>query len=332
MLTVTNSTFSGNSASGDGGGIFINAGPATVTNSTFSGNTATQAAAAASQRGHADGHQQHLLRQQRRGDGGGISNRADGGTLTVTNSTFSGNSALGGRGGGIYHSGDAATATLKGTILASEPDGGNCGRESITASYNIADDGTCFTNGTNGNAVVIQTSDIDLDPLGLQNNGGPTKTIALMSSTVRPSMRFPPPPAPIPAACPPTPAPLPARSPTSSPATSAASRGPATLPTATSTATSALMSCSPPRLQLPAQAPRQLARPRRPRRQLPHQPRPPHRPQRQLARRRRPRRRPQLPRRGLSLKFSLPSASSTHLSSIPARPSNSAWLTLATRR
>jgi CSLREA domain-containing protein len=39
-LTVTNSTFSGNSAPGGGGGIANNGGTLTVTNSTFSGNSA----------------------------------------------------------------------------------------------------------------------------------------------------------------------------------------------------------------------------------------------------------------------------------------------------
>src|SRR5580700_10516678 len=78
-LTVTNSTFSGNSAP-TGGGI-DNAGTLTVTNSTFSGN---------------------------RGIAGCIYNS---GTLTVTNSTFSGNSA-GREGGSIYNIG---SATLKGT-------------------------------------------------------------------------------------------------------------------------------------------------------------------------------------------------------------------------
>ena len=78
-LTVTNSTFSDNSAP-EGGGIYNNSGTLTVTNSTFSGNSAGY-------------------------PGGGIAN---GGTLTVTNSTFSGNSA--GEAGGIYNFG-LATVT-----------------------------------------------------------------------------------------------------------------------------------------------------------------------------------------------------------------------------
>ncbi len=78
-LTVSNSTFSGNTAAASGGGIFnINNGTLTVSNSTFSGNSA-------------------------RGNGGGIYNV---GTLTVSNSTFSGNIALGkSQGCGIYNGG-----------------------------------------------------------------------------------------------------------------------------------------------------------------------------------------------------------------------------------
>src|SRR5438132_1531998 len=78
-ITVTNSTFSGNSAVVGGGAI---AGGGTVTNCTFSGNRAV-------------GHEANELLI--RGVGGAIS-----GGGTVTNCTFSGNSAgIGGIGGAI---------------------------------------------------------------------------------------------------------------------------------------------------------------------------------------------------------------------------------------
>ena len=71
--------------------------------------------------------------------------------------------------------------SLKGSILAdSTPD--NC-NTTLTASYSLADDDTCFTNGSSGNMVVTPTSAVGLDPLGLQNNGGPTQTIALESNS-----------------------------------------------------------------------------------------------------------------------------------------------------
>ncbi len=174
ILTVTNSTFSNNSTGGgEGGGIYSDT-MLTVTNSTFSDNSATG------------------------GLGGGISN--DGGTMTVTNSTFSNNSTGGGEGGGIYSdtmltvtnstfSGNSATgglggggifnaggATLKGNVLAGES-GGNCGFSSPTdAGYNISDDTTCgFGSATSING----SKTLNLDPMGLQNNGGPTQTVAL---------------------------------------------------------------------------------------------------------------------------------------------------------
>ena len=75
-LTVSNSTFAGNSAHG-GGGIYKAGGAATLTNSTFSGNYASQYVTSAS-------------------TGGGILN--DGGTLDVSDCVFSGNGAYGGAG------------------------------------------------------------------------------------------------------------------------------------------------------------------------------------------------------------------------------------------
>jgi len=67
----------GNSASGNGGGIF-------------------------NDRGNADGHEQHLERQLATVDGGGIFNSGvfGIGTLTISNSTLSDNSAAGSEGGG----------------------------------------------------------------------------------------------------------------------------------------------------------------------------------------------------------------------------------------
>ena len=144
ILTVTNSTFSGNSAE-NGGGIG-NGGTLTVTNSTFSRNSASS-------------------------NGGGILNF--GGPLTVTNSTFSNNEGPVG-GGGIFNEADA---TLKGTILAAESSGGNCGSINpvADAGYNISDDNSCGFSGTSVN----NSTTLHLDPKGLQKNGGPTETIAL---------------------------------------------------------------------------------------------------------------------------------------------------------
>jgi polymorphic membrane protein len=89
-LTVTYSTFSGNDAgnglndTGEGGAIY-NVGTSTVTNCTFSGNSSAGD-----------------------GDGGAIEN---GGILTVTNCTFSGNSLLHDGVGGAIENGGTLTVT-----------------------------------------------------------------------------------------------------------------------------------------------------------------------------------------------------------------------------
>lgn len=140
-LIVSNSTFAGNSA-GSGGGILSDYGMLTVSNSTFAGNSATTY------------------------NGGGIFNV--GGTAMVSNSTIAGNSANN-QGGGIFNNG---TLTLKNTIVANSPTGGNCVGNITDGGGNLSySDTTC--PGING--------DPRLGPL--QNNGGPTETMALLESS-----------------------------------------------------------------------------------------------------------------------------------------------------
>src|SRR5215210_4227929 len=160
MLTVTDSTFSGNSAVGTGsdpvdcankcygGGIENDGGTLTVTGSTFLGNKSDAV-------------------------GGGIAN---GGTLTVTYSTFSGNGSS--VGGGIGNA-ISNTATLSNTVLESVQ-GGNCGLGTyIDAGYNISGDESChFTDPTSK----PNTKPL-LDPNGLQDNDCPTQTIALQEGS-----------------------------------------------------------------------------------------------------------------------------------------------------
>jgi len=189
-LTVTNSTLSDNFAPGAGGGI-DNQGTATVTNSTFSGNNVIHEGGAIDNSGTLTVTNSTFIGNEADGEigGGAISN---GGTLRVTNSTFFENrgaeqdikpstifDGIAPGTGGIFNGG---SATLKGTILADET-GGNCGATvtpPITdAGYNISDDDTCgFTMAPTGTSINNSTM-VHLDPLGLQNNGGPTNTIAL---------------------------------------------------------------------------------------------------------------------------------------------------------
>ena len=104
--------------------------------------------------------------------------------MTITNSTISGNSASY-SGGGIANTFDATTS-LESTIVADNtavtgtPDIFNDKYEgTVTASHSLIKNGT-ITNDLGNN---ITGQDPLLDPQGLQDNGGPTKTIALQRNS-----------------------------------------------------------------------------------------------------------------------------------------------------
>jgi hypothetical protein len=173
-MSVTTSTFSGNSSNQGEGGAIANGGTMTVTKSSFIENSNDQGS---------EGH------------GGAIVNDA---TLTIINSTFYGNRST--YGGAIYNdagsltvisstfandsAGDAAIdnvsqAVFKNTILAdANPANGlsNCAGAVMDGGYNISDDSSCNLTATGSQ----NNTNPMLDPNGLQNNGGPTETIALV--------------------------------------------------------------------------------------------------------------------------------------------------------
>ena len=172
-LTLSNSTVSGNTVSATGSGYYVsvygggiyNAGTLTLSNSTISGNTAN---------GGGNDYYGGVT-------GGGLYNA---GTLTLSNSTISGNFAISANdfygsvsGGGISNGG---TLTAKNSIVANNPSGGNCAGTFTSQGYNLSDDATCASSFT-------QTGDLNSTPAGLynilQNNGGPTQTIALFSTS-----------------------------------------------------------------------------------------------------------------------------------------------------
>jgi hypothetical protein len=207
-LTVSNSTLSGNSANA-GAGIF-NSGTLTVSNSTLSGNAATYSGGGISNT--VSGTLTVSNSTLSGNTGGGIDNA---GTLTVSNSTLSGNA-----GGGISSEsrfGDPVTLTnvtltanrayyagggldvgsgppvLHNTLIAGNFRGltGTTrddvyGALNAGGDYNLIGDGTGMTglsNGVNGN--LIGSAAAPIDPLlgPLQDNGGPTKTHALLAGS-----------------------------------------------------------------------------------------------------------------------------------------------------
>ncbi|MCL4265037.1 MAG: hypothetical protein KJ069_17605 [Anaerolineae bacterium] len=129
--------------------------------------------------------------------GGGIQNA---GTLTMTNSTVSGNHANGG--GGLYNqnvafiqfstlsengalaggnlNGAAGTISMTHTIIADFDGGANCfwaAATIVSLDYNIASDASCPLSQAND----LPNTDALLGPL--QDNDGPTETHALLSGS-----------------------------------------------------------------------------------------------------------------------------------------------------
>jgi predicted outer membrane repeat protein len=143
LVTLLGSTVSGNSALGSGGGIY---GDATLVNSTVSGNTATA--------------------------GGGIN-----GGITARNRTISGNSASL-RGGGIDLF--LGSLTTRNTIIAGNtaPSGPDVYGNFVSQGHNLI--------GNPQDATGYDPTDIvHVNPLlgSLQDNGGPTRTHALLAGS-----------------------------------------------------------------------------------------------------------------------------------------------------
>lgn len=207
-VTLTNSSVSGNAAGGSGGGIdSLNA--ATLTNSTVSGNAASQAGGGIWTNGTATLTSSTVSGNAAGSFGGGIAAT----TAMLSNSTVSGNSAgtVGGGiradagallnctitdniaktgGGGLFHD-PAGIFTVRNSIVAlnlvwfagSGPDvSGNFASQ----GHNLIGDGTVgtgFTNGVSGDMVGTAMNPIDPKLGPLANNGGRTKTHALLAGS-----------------------------------------------------------------------------------------------------------------------------------------------------
>ena len=179
-LNLSNSSFSNNSAvggngsgsgrggDGQGGAIYDYAGVTTVTNSTFNANSAIGGSGGTGTTGG-------------KGQGGGeyvrsgpTGNTYNSGSTNIINSTFSNNQAS--SGGAIVSEG---LVTVTNTIFSNDSHSVNCG---LVSSGLISDGGYNLeysSGGANscGFTNYAQSGDPKLGPL--QNNGGPTLTMAL---------------------------------------------------------------------------------------------------------------------------------------------------------
>jgi hypothetical protein len=155
-LTIANSTISGNTAQDTGGGI-VSYGTLTITNSTFTTNSAATA--------------------------GGIG--LGSGTLTITNCTITGNSASDAVGGLDISPG--TPTTVRNTIIAQN----TCQNFAPDVGGTITSQGYNLIGNNKDATIVAQTGDqigtpgAPINPMlgPLQDNGGPTKTHALLSGS-----------------------------------------------------------------------------------------------------------------------------------------------------
>ncbi len=163
--TLDNCTFANNTASNGGGGIFNQNGALLLTNCTLANNTASQT-------------------------GGGIHNQGDGNgfaaTATVSSCTFSRNAAP--NGGGIYNTGTNAGNSfvqLGNTILYST--GADLGANLVNDGLgtSITSQGYNLSSDDGGGFLTAAGDQKNISPqLGpLQDNGGPTKTMALLPNS-----------------------------------------------------------------------------------------------------------------------------------------------------
>ncbi|QDT72081.1 choice-of-anchor Q domain-containing protein [Lacipirellula limnantheis] len=169
----------GNGGGGMGGAIFNEAGVVFISNSTLAANMALGGSGGSGTFGSGGAN----------GSGVGGAAFNHNGTITISSSTISSNTAAQG-GRGIFNFGDSTTPTTESTTAAANITDTIIGQGSDTAVEDFtgaADDfGTNATAGGNNlirtfsgfAGSVVNTGDPKLGPL--QNNGGPTPTMALL--------------------------------------------------------------------------------------------------------------------------------------------------------
>jgi hypothetical protein len=177
LLTITSSTLSGSLAYSDGGGIDNHA-AATITSTTFSGGSAYEGG------GIENGGTLTVISSTLTGNsagnfGGGIGNFS--GALTVTSSTLSGNSCAY-VGGGIWTGGFQGNTTSRNMLLAgnTSPNGPDLFGRLTSHGHNLIGDGTGGSGFDPTDLVGTTRNPIDPRLGPLQENGGPTQTMALL--------------------------------------------------------------------------------------------------------------------------------------------------------
>ncbi|WP_181016204.1 DUF4347 domain-containing protein [Pseudanabaena sp. BC1403] len=157
-VTLTNSTVSGNSANANGGGIY-GFGAVTLTNSTVSGNTANV-------------------------DGGGILSF---GAVTLTNSTVSGNTAINRIGGGILSFGAVTLTNSTVSGNTANVDGGGIWGVGVTLTNSTVSGNTSNNSGGgifSGGLVTLTNSTVSVNTAGNFGGGILSGAVTLTNSNV----------------------------------------------------------------------------------------------------------------------------------------------------
>jgi hypothetical protein len=191
-LTVNECLVSSNTCSQNGGAIIIAGGSATVNNSALAGNDSGLYGGAI----YVDGGRVTLNQSTLAGNhavaGGGICVYDPGqnqfppppgveGIAEVFQSTIAGNTAANFAGGGILNYG--GVVRIGSSLLVQHGGGMNYWFAGYNSAHEICGNVIIDDNSPLSGPGVTQVTDAGLDPSGLQDNGGLTPTIALLSSS-----------------------------------------------------------------------------------------------------------------------------------------------------
>lgn len=183
-LTLSKSDLSDNSASSGGGGVYASANSILiVTNSTISGNSAGTGGGGvyALQNAVVTLANATLTENSAVNGGGMLTSRS---TVTLTNSTVSGNSASN-AGGGLYAYGSTATLSMTNTIVSGNTATHHVDLDlylaSLDANYSVL--GTALDKSPYDNSAYHNIFTDNPQLSALNDNGGPTLTMALMSGS-----------------------------------------------------------------------------------------------------------------------------------------------------
>ncbi len=187
-VTLDTSTITTNHADGDGAGL-LNSGTATITNSTIDFNSAAGQGGGISNSGTLDLTNVTVSGNTVALDGGGIFTGTGDATLQNTTVAFNRTDASGGglgTGGGVHHD-STGTVTLTSTLIVTNFVGTDLTADDVngdvTGTFNLIgiDAGlTGLTDGVDNNKVGTTGNQIDPNLGELNNNGGPTRTQAIL--------------------------------------------------------------------------------------------------------------------------------------------------------